>query len=356
MIISGAVQEGHDLNAAAGHSWAEGCLRRSHGDLIPDGPQDSVVEPVVRFDVGKGILRIRCCSAALGTPEEGYDLGARACLQGAEARCADAVCDAVLHSPEDRTVEIVVFRYVGERVLKRFRLRTSGGTPEEGHDLGAGAGALRHKTVRQRTARHAAEDGPVDRRVRPVAGLRRIGEDLTGAEFRFLLLPADRTGIFCGAVLVLGGRRQDLRDNPVMVVCDRDGFGFLRTAPSALIDSCAGLGTGRLYADPRLAPVVAERRLGLRFRGAADDAGEKTDLLLRAGLLLLDDAAVVEVVDVAGEFGEAHILQAVVSAPDHGTGKLDQLRQELVEGRLELRFFRSVAAVGREAQDLSGIA
>ena len=95
---------------------------------------------MTRRDVVKGVEAARG-GPVEPAPEEGHELRARDIIVGSEASAVDAGGDALLERPCDGVAVILAAFHVGEGGL-RLRRGRAGQTPEEGHDLGAGAHAV----------------------------------------------------------------------------------------------------------------------------------------------------------------------------------------------------------------------
>ena len=87
----------------------------------------------------------------------------------------------MLHGPEDGLVEVVALLHVGEGVGRGLGLGLAGGTPQEGDDLGAGAGVVRPEGGLRGAGGDLVHHGPVDGRVGPVVQRGHVGEGLGGA-------------------------------------------------------------------------------------------------------------------------------------------------------------------------------
>ena len=137
-----APEEGHDLRSGAICVGAECRVGGSLGDILLDCPQNRVGIVGGGLHISKGIDRT-ACRGFLRTPQEGDDLGAGAGHIGAERGVAGSLGDAVFYRPQHRVVIIAAHGDIGEGHGAGLRGGASSNTPQEGHGLCAGADAIR---------------------------------------------------------------------------------------------------------------------------------------------------------------------------------------------------------------------
>lgn len=137
-----AVEEGHDLASGAVTRGAEGRVRSAAGDSLLLGPLDGggVVVAAVHVREAAAAADRRLTGKAV---QEGHGLAAGHGGVGAEGRRGGAGGDPLLHGPQDGVIVISALVQVGEGRGGRLGCGAAGGTPEERHHLGAGAGSLR---------------------------------------------------------------------------------------------------------------------------------------------------------------------------------------------------------------------
>ena len=141
-----APEEGHDLRSGAIRVGAECRAGGSLGDVLLDRPQDCACIVGGGLHISKGIGCTRC-RGLLRTPQERDDLGTGAGHVGAERGVAGAHGDAVFYRPQHSVVIVAAHGNVGKRHGARSRRRASGGTPQEGHGLRAGADTVRVEAI-----------------------------------------------------------------------------------------------------------------------------------------------------------------------------------------------------------------
>lgn len=107
------VQEGYDLGAGAGLAGTEDVRRSANGDLILRGPEDGLVIISIRvLHIVEGAFRDGGLGTVGGAPEEGNDLSAGTDPVRGGGRLGGAGGNAILHSPKDSHVIVVVHGHV----------------------------------------------------------------------------------------------------------------------------------------------------------------------------------------------------------------------------------------------------
>ena len=140
LLVTGAVQEGHDLAARAGLVGAEQSAADTAGDAVLLRPRDSRGVVSVSRHIGEGSVAAHG-RAAGGAIQEGDSLSARAGGIGAELAVAGAAGDAVFNGPGDCLGVVSVSGNIGE-VARALGSGRTGRTPQEGDDLRTGAGLV----------------------------------------------------------------------------------------------------------------------------------------------------------------------------------------------------------------------
>ena len=113
--LSAAVEHGRSLRAGADAVCAEGRLRQAGDDAGTRHPTDrlGIICALVHIRERHQVIHHGGASRA---PEEGHDLGAGAGLVRCKEAAADTAGDAVLRRPLDRLIVISVIGYVIEEV------------------------------------------------------------------------------------------------------------------------------------------------------------------------------------------------------------------------------------------------
>ena len=157
-----AEEECHDLGAGTG--FVRGEVRRvdTAGDAALHGPEHSVLVPGALADVLEAHCAVLRAAAAVHTPEHRHDRGAGDGLVRGEGGLGNALRDAGLRGPAHRVIEVLVRGDVGEGDLLLLRFGAAGKPPEEGHDLGAGAAAVRGEEGARRAGGDPELHGPED--------------------------------------------------------------------------------------------------------------------------------------------------------------------------------------------------
>ena len=99
-----AEKECYYLASGAGGLRSELFRRLSLGDVVCHGPGDSVGIILAVSDIREGIFFLGTLRRALGAVEEGDDLASSAGGVRREGCIRRALCDAVLHRPQDGLV------------------------------------------------------------------------------------------------------------------------------------------------------------------------------------------------------------------------------------------------------------
>ena len=138
-LLHGAIQECNDLCSRAAVVGAEGGSGRTVGHAALHGPGHCVSIESIGRHVGEAVHRGgRGAQCAI---QERHALRAGAGGVGAEGAVAGTQRDAILHSPGHSLGVVAACGNIREahRALRRGR---AGGAPQEGDDVGAGAGAV----------------------------------------------------------------------------------------------------------------------------------------------------------------------------------------------------------------------
>ena len=136
-----AIQEGHDLGAGAVVGRAEGgAVAGALGDAVFHSPVRSAGVIGVSLHIGEGV---GCADSGrlLSAPQEGDDLAAGADSIWTELTAAGAAGDALLYRPGHGLGVVRVSGDVGEAAYAHG-LGAAGCPPQEGDDLGPGAGGI----------------------------------------------------------------------------------------------------------------------------------------------------------------------------------------------------------------------
>ena len=141
LLTQAAIQECYDLGAGAGGIGAEGGGGSTGGNTVLHSPQHCAVVVGTSRHIGEGIHTVSS-GRFLATPQEGNNLGAGAGGVGAEGGVCGALGDALLHGPQHRVVIVSIRLHIGEGVHTALGSRGPGGPPQEGDSLGAGAGVV----------------------------------------------------------------------------------------------------------------------------------------------------------------------------------------------------------------------
>ena len=140
LLVASAVQEGDDLRAVADGGDAEGVGIDAGGDALLHGPCHGGGVEFTGLHIGKADRRMGF-RASLAAPQEGDDLGPVAGGGGTKVCAVNTGGDAILHGPQDGLVVEVAHAHIAEGVAVGGGLGGTGGTPQEGHDLGPVAGS-----------------------------------------------------------------------------------------------------------------------------------------------------------------------------------------------------------------------
>ena len=158
LALIGTEQEGHDLGAGAAVVGAESGSRRTVGHAALHGPGHCVSIESIGRHVGEAVHRGgRGAQCAV---QERHALSAGAGGVGAEGAVAGTQRDAVLHSPGHSLGVVAVCGNIRE-AHRALRLGRAGGAPQEGDDVGAGAGAVGVEVAVAGTAGDALLGGPL---------------------------------------------------------------------------------------------------------------------------------------------------------------------------------------------------
>ena len=137
-ILFVAIEETHNLGAGAFAVRVEAAAFCANGDLILKSPLYGIGVILALGHIGESSIAFRL-GAAGRAPHKGHGLGAGALAVGIKAAACRAGGDLIFHRPLYRFGVIFIRRHVTKAdVLRGFG--AAGRTPEEGHDLGAGAG------------------------------------------------------------------------------------------------------------------------------------------------------------------------------------------------------------------------
>ena len=181
LLAERSPQERDDLRAGAVIARRKGCLAHARGHAVHVAPRHRFIRPFghigerqVEHPRAREALTLRLSAAV----DHGRSLRAGADAVCAEGRLRQAGDDAGTRRPTDRLGIICALVHI----RKRHPVIHHGGTrraPEEGHDLGAGAGLVRCKEA----AANAAGDALF---LRPLHGLVVIGAGGHIAEWALL--------------------------------------------------------------------------------------------------------------------------------------------------------------------------
>ena len=208
-----------------------------------------------------------------------------------EVRFVCAIRDAVLVGPEHRVRVVGVFFHVHEGDLVRLRLGAAVGSPEEGDDLRAGAGAVRGEDALVRAVCHAAAHRPVD-------GL--------------------------GVELIRRNVRECLRERIVAERGRADEDRFL-PAVLAVLERIARLGSGRGRGSVQraLVPFRGGNLQLFRSRLAADGAGISQFADAAAGRRRGHDALIPDVIHIDRDLAVVNVLALLDSEAARNGGRLE---------------------------------
>ena len=95
------MEERDDLGSGTLGVRRELCFRSAGSDAILHSPEDCFVEVIVGFDIGEGALRGGGLRTAGGTPQEGDNLCPCAEIVGSELAVSGSGGDAVFDRPKD---------------------------------------------------------------------------------------------------------------------------------------------------------------------------------------------------------------------------------------------------------------
>ena len=164
LLAERSPQECDDLRAGAVIVRRKGCLAHARGHAVHVAPRHRFIRPFgnigerqVEHPRAREALTLRLSAAV----DHGRSLRTGADAVRAEGRLRQAGDDAAARRPTDRLGIICTLVHIG----KRHQVIHHGGTrrtPEEGHDLGAGAGLVRCKEAVTNAAGDAVLCRPLD--------------------------------------------------------------------------------------------------------------------------------------------------------------------------------------------------
>lgn len=164
LLAERSPQECDDLRAGAVIVRRKGCLAHARGHAVHVAPRHRFIRPFgnigerqVEHPRAREALTLRLSAAV----DHGRSLRTGADAVRAEGRLRQAGDDAAARRPTDRLGIICALVHIG----KRHQVIHHGGTrrtPEEGHDLGAGAGLVRCKEAVTNAAGDAVLCRPLD--------------------------------------------------------------------------------------------------------------------------------------------------------------------------------------------------
>ena len=158
-LLGGAVEEGNDLRTQAVAVRGEGGVARAGGHARVDGPLHGGGVEGARAHIGKGVraLSRRCAGRS---PLEGDSLCARDGSIRGEGRAARAGGHVVFHRPRNGLFVIRAALHVGEGRGHGLRLGAAVGSPQEGDHLAARAARVRRKGRGGRAGGDVLRNGP----------------------------------------------------------------------------------------------------------------------------------------------------------------------------------------------------
>ena len=212
-----AIEERDDLGARAVGVRGERGVARAGGHARVDGPLHGGGVEGARAHIGKGVraLSLRCAGRS---PLEGDGLCARDGGIRGEGRAARAGGHVVFHRPRNSLFIVRAALHVGEGRGRGLRLGAAVGSPQEGDHLAARAARIRRKGRGGRAGGDVLCDGP-DNGVGIVGVVRNVGEG-QGSRAVVVLVAQDggeeevaEVGIFVSLVDLMGegvGKEDDV--------------------------------------------------------------------------------------------------------------------------------------------------
>ena len=134
-LLAGTVEEGDDLGPVAGIGCAEAAVTQTCGDAVFRSPGYGLHIEGAGRQVGE-IGGIGSGGTALDPPQEGDHLGTVAGVTGVKVGVVNAIGDAVFQGPQDGLAEEGILGNIHEGIFGDGGFRASGGTPQEGNNLG----------------------------------------------------------------------------------------------------------------------------------------------------------------------------------------------------------------------------
>ena len=135
------VEECDDLRTGTISVGTERAVGSAGGNSVLHSPQHRVSVVGVSRHVGERIHALGR-GRLLSAPQEGDDLGPGAGSVRAEGGGGGAGGDAVLHGPQHRIIVVSVSLHIGKGVHAALGSRRPGSPPQEGDDLSPGAGGI----------------------------------------------------------------------------------------------------------------------------------------------------------------------------------------------------------------------
>ena len=141
-----AIEEGDDLSTSAEAVGSKGGAVNTGGNIVIDRPQNCIIVICTGSHilevVGSGYSRSLCIAV-----EEGNDLTSGTALFRGEGSLAHTGSNALLYSPKNCFIVVILFLNIREGICTGCRLRLTGCSPKEGYNLSTGAGTIRSKEV-----------------------------------------------------------------------------------------------------------------------------------------------------------------------------------------------------------------
>lgn len=300
LLAERSPQERDDLRAGAVIARRKRCLAHARGHAVHVAPRHRFIRPFghigerqVEHPRAREALTLRLSAAV----DHGRSLRAGADAVCAEGRLRQAGDDAGTRRPTDRLGIICALVHIREQ----HQVIHHGGAsraPEEGHDLGAGAGLVRCKEAAADTAGDAVLRRPLDRLI-VISVIGYVIEEVENAvvlhEGHLDLHLARRHGE-CVFPIALVGELQ------IIAVLIGDGYGFQHIAAVRLYRNRYGAARrGVLRADSHRAVVCLIRNADRIAGGTATPASTIVAPVCRIG----------SVASAARWDGDGHIILAV---------------------------------------------
>lgn len=153
------IEERHDLGSRAVVAGAEQAAADAAGDAVLGGP----CHRVGVIGVGRHIAKLGGAAdrrAARRAVQEGHALCAGAGDVDTEDTIGQTVGDAVFQCPDHRITAIAAGEHIGRSLSRALGGGRTGGPPQEGDDLTAGAGIIGTEQTLSLTVGDAALHGP----------------------------------------------------------------------------------------------------------------------------------------------------------------------------------------------------